>query len=214
MSAQIAFYAGQSFSLTTLGAYGLGFYGDAGFGSSVAVGAWQGRTFQTSADGTYQGFEASNVKYVSPTGAILGQTGTPLSLNQIPNYESSINMRFSNDTPVRTQNAQLYIYDGVTPTNPPSGVTCAVYECTHTATSQTATGSGGPGTPVISGVQSWFLATGGAPMAMTASPGTSGNRPSGSSTVDSQHDFFLALANSPNSIGSKNYALLFSLEYL
>jgi hypothetical protein len=52
-------------------------------------------------------------------------------------------------------------------------------------------------------------------MPLIASPGTSGLSPSGADTVDVQHDWYVAISGSPDSIGSKTqYGLYVSLEYL
>lgn len=217
MAPAIGFWAGTDFLVNDLAGSGLGFYGDSGFGASVQVSTWQGRTFITNANGTVQGPEADNCKYLNPTGVVLGQSGSGIGLNQIPNYLSTLNVRFTNDTAVRTQNVQLSIYDRTSPTNPASGVTTAVYEVSHLATTQTTTGSGGPGTPTISGAHAWkiFTTSTTGTMQMTSSPGTSGLRPSGSSTTDTRHDWYLALSASPDSIGSKTaYGVYISLEFL
>jgi hypothetical protein len=208
MAPTIGFYAGTDFNVNDLAGSGLGFFGDSGFGASVQVGQWQGRTFITNGNGTVQGPECDNCKYLSSTGVILGQTGSGITLNKVPNYLSTLNVRFTNDTAVRTQNVQLRIYDRTTPSAPASGVTTAVAEIAHTDTAQTATGSGS---------STWYMfpATGAPAMTLTASPGTSGLRPSGSSTTDTRHDWYLALSSSPDSIGSKTqYGLYVSLEFL
>ena len=213
MGAAISFYAGNNF----LAGNGLGLFGDAGFGAPIPVGSWQGRTFISDGAGTLQGAEVTNFKYASPTGAIVGQTGTPLTLNCLPNYQS-LNIRLTNDTPVRTQNAKIYVYDRVNKLNPASGITTAIYEVSHLANNYSGIGSGGPGTPTISGNHAWTVFTGGVPatggMAMTASPGLSGQRPSGTGTVSSQHDWYLAVTASPDSAGAKSWGILMEAEYL
>jgi hypothetical protein len=125
----------------------------------------------------------------------------------IPNWQSTLNIRFTNSTPVKTQNVQLRIYDRVNPDNPPTGVTTAVAEIVHPNITQ---GPGGSGSPT------WQFPTGsGSVMSLTSSPGTSGLRPAGANTSDTQHDWYVALSASPNSIGSKTqYGLYVSLEYL
>jgi hypothetical protein len=217
MAATISFWAGADIAVVDMAGSGLGFYGDAGFGASVQVGQWQGRTFITNANGTAQGPEVDNTKYLNPTGVILGQSGSGLKLNQIPNYLATLNVRFTNDTAVKVQNATFRIYDRVDPTHPATGVTTAVYEVNHQGSGQTADGSGGPGTPVVGGNHAWYMfpATGASPMPITASPGTSGLSPSGSNTVDTRHDWYFALSASPDSTGSKTqYGAYVSLEFL
>jgi hypothetical protein len=41
-------------------------------------------------------------------------------------------------------------------------------------------------------------------MPLVASPGTSGFSPNGVGTIDTQHDWYVALSASPDSVGSKN----------
>jgi cytochrome c5 len=216
MAPAIGFYAGSDFAINDLAGSGLGFYGSGGFGASVLVSEWQGRTFITNSAGTAQGPEVDNCKYLNPTGVILGQAGSGIKLNQIPNYLATLNVRFTNDVPVKTQNVVVRTYDRSNIANPASGVTVAAYEVVHTGTGQTADGSGGPGTPTVSGQHGWvtMAATGMTTMALTASPGTSGLRPSGSNTTDTRHDWYLALSASPDSIGSKLFAGYVSLEFL
>lgn len=206
MAPNIGFLAGPGYTIQDLAGSGLGFFGTAGFGASVQVGFWQGRTFITNGAGTTQGPECNNVTYVNPTTGILGQSGSGLPLPNIPNWQSTVNIRFTNDTPVQTQNVQLCIFDRNIPANPPSGVTTAVAEIVHPNINQAPGGSGSP---------TWQFPAGTGVMMLTASPGTSGLRPNGPATRDTQHDWYLVLSASPNNIGSKtNYGLYVSLEFL
>jgi hypothetical protein len=107
MAATLSFLAGNGFTIQDLAGSGLGFYGDAGFGASVKVGDWQGRTFITNGAGTTQGPEADNVKYLNAGSGILGQAGSGIALTCIPNYQSTLNIRFTYDTPIKTQNAKV-----------------------------------------------------------------------------------------------------------
>src|SRR5574337_1439970 len=108
--ALIQFLAGQNFVLNDLSGSGLGLYGDSGFGSSVSVGSYQGRTFITDSTGVIQGSEGYNIKYLNPGSGILGQTGSGLPLQNIPNYQASLNIRFTNGSAVQAQNVKAYIY--------------------------------------------------------------------------------------------------------
>lgn len=225
MAQTTTFLAGEGFTLTTyssgsLAGNGLGFYNATGFGGPVPIGSWQSRTYIVDPSGLSQIAEADNCKYVNPTGVTLGQTGSLLGLNSIPNYQATVNIRASFDTPVQTTNAKLYIFDGVDAsvlTAPPVGVRTAVYEVSHLATSQTPVGSGGPSTPTISGSQGWIICEPGVTpsgIGLTASPGVSGARPSGSSTLATQHDWYAALSASPTSAGSKRWGLAVSYDYV
>lgn len=211
--ASISFLAGgYGFGISNLNNSGLGFFGAGGFGQSVAVNAWQGTTWITDGNGINMGPQVNNVQYVHPnSGAVQG--GTIVNLQNIPNYQSTLNIRFNNSTPVRTQNGKVYIYDRVSTSNDPSGVTCMCAAVIHPDTVQNANGSG-------TLVWQWTHGTGYIDMShlnngTAFSPGTSGQGINGGATTDTQHDFYLNISASPNSIGSKTYfGLLASVEYL
>ncbi len=211
--ATIAFLAGGfGFPINNLNGSGLGFYGVGGFGTSVAVGAYQSTTYITDGNGTAQGPQVNNVQWThASSGAVQG--GTNLGLLKIPNYQSTLILQFSHTSAVRTQNAQLYIYDRTTVTNPASGVTTAVCPVIHPDTSQAVTGSGGSVWQFPAGssyVNMSVLSNGGG-----YSPGQSGYSPNGIATVDMTHSFYAAISASPNSVGSKTlYGLYFQLEYV
>lgn len=210
MGAQIGFLAGSDFSINDLSGSGLGFYGDAGFGASVRVGEWQGRTFITNGNGTSQGPEVDNIKYLNAGSGIIGQAGSGVALTCIPNYLATLNVRFTYDTAVKTQNVQLRIYDRSNPNNPASGVTTKVAELIHPSLTQANNGSGDT---------TWNTPGGsGSTVSLAPSPGVSGlyagNGNNGLWT-DAQHDWYLAISASPDSIGSKTqYGLYVSLEFL
>jgi hypothetical protein len=210
MSASINFLAGQSFTIQDLSGSGLGFYGSAGWGASVQVGAWQGHTFITNGNGTTQGPEVANVMYLNAGSGICGQTGSGIALTAIPNYQGTLNVRFTYDTPVNVVNAQLQIYDRTNPNNPASGVTTAVAELIHPSITQVNNGSGDT---------VWLFPAGSSMiLSMSNSPGVSGlyaGNGSNSTHTDTEHDWYFAISASPSSIGSKTlYGLYVSLEYL
>lgn len=218
MSAAIGFWANASDMNS-----GLGFFGSAGFSSPVAIGSYQGRSFITDSSGITMGAEANNCQYINPTGVVLGQSGSGILLNQIPNSLASINIRGTFDSAVRTLNTYLYVYDGVaasiTGTGAPgaTGVTTKVYEISHLSNIQTAIGSGGPGTITVSGQHSWntfTAATTTSGLALTAAPGISGIRPSGSSTTDTRHDWYVAMSVTPVSAGSRSWGCFVSTDYI
>lgn len=210
MAATLSFLAGNGFTIQDLAGSGLGFYGDAGFGASVKVGDWQGRTFITNGAGTTQGPEADNVKYLNAGSGILGQAGSGIALTCIPNYQSTLAINFTYDTPIKTQNAKVQIYDRNDPNSPASGVTTKVAEIIHPDTTQNNTGSGDT---------TWLTPGGsGVVVNLAPSPGCSGlyaGNGSNGGWVDTVHTWYLAISASPDSIGSKvNYGLYVSLEYL
>lgn len=211
--ASITFLAGgYGFPITNLNNSGLGFFGAGGFGQSVAVNAWQGSTYITDGNGINMGPQVNNIQYIHPnSGAVQG--GTIVNLTNIPNYQSTLNVHFNNSTPVRTQNAKLYIYDRISTSNSPSGVKCAVAMLVHPDITQSAGGSGDTSWEIPAG--SSYLNASQLNNGSTFSPGVSGLSPNGAATTDLNHDWYFALSASPNSIGSKTYfGALFSVEFL
>lgn len=206
--AAIKFYGDSAgpFDIDMAGS-GLGFYGAGGFGTSVAVAAYQDNTFITDGNGALQGPQSNNVKW---THANSGEvpTANNLDLRYIPNAKSSVNIRFTHGSAVQVQNAELRIYDRVTITVGASGVTTKAYECRHTSPSDAILGSG---------LTTWTTPEGsGTVLDLVDSPGISGVAAHGSSTTPSiQHDWYTALSSRPDSIGSKTqYGMFVSLEYL
>lgn len=204
--ASIGFYAGENFSIYDVSSSGLGFFG-AGFGISLPVSTYNSRTFITNSVGNVEGPEVDNVKWVSSTGAILGQSGTPILLTQIPNYLATLNVRFEHSSGVKTMNSEFRIFDRSNINNPPSGVTCRIAQIIHPATTQTNVGSGSA---------TWVLGSGsGSKLTLVDSPGTSGYSPTGINTIDSRHDWYLAISVTPDSVGAKNnFGAYLSTEYL
>ena len=204
--ATIDFYA-DSFQVENLNGSGLGFYGSS-FGASVDVGSFQDLTFITDANGTTEGPQVNNIKWTaSDSGNING--GGDVVLTAIPNYLATLNVRFTHTSAVKTQNSVCRIYDRSTITNAASGVTTYVAELIHPDTVQNDNGSGDA---------TWVNGTSGSDSVainMVSSPGYSGERESGSETYSDQHDYYLAISASPDSIGSKtDYGLYVELEYL
>ena len=203
MAESIDFYSNN----IAIGASGIGFFGSAGFGSSVAVGEYQSSTYITNSNGTIQGAEINNVKYIHPNSGLTGASTSPINIRNIPNYKSTLNVRFTSTSVVKTQNAQARIYDRSNINNNASGVTTRVAEIIHPSTSEAVTGSGSTAWSTLNGS--------GVTLNLAASPGTSGLSPSGSNTQDTRHDWYLAISASPDSIGSKTqYGLWIQLEYL
>jgi len=209
--ATLKFYAdpghGDGFDIDMWGS-GLGFYGSAGFGASVAVDSYQDLTYVTNANGDDEGPSASNVKW---THANSGEVNTtPLNVNYIPNLESTLNIRFTHGTAVQVQNVELRIWDRNDINEGASGVVTQVYECLHVSPLQAAAGSG---------KASWTQPAGSSvTLSLAQSPGISGLAAASgdsSTTPDTQHDWYVCLSAKPDSIGSKTqFGLYVSLEYL
>lgn len=205
--ATIAFYAtNQSSSvINNLAGSGLGFFGG-GFGYSVEVGSYQDSTFITNGAGTAEGPQINNVQYLNAMSGIVNGASSGVILTSIPNALATLNIRFTHSTAVKTQNAKLRIYDRSNINNAASGVTTKVAEIIHPTTSGVVNGSGDSTwlTPVGSSVI----------MDLVAGPGISGVSPSGSNTSELQHDWYVVISASPDSIGSKSlYACYCELEY-
>lgn len=205
MAPAISFFCSSNF-VNNLSGSGLGMYGDLGFNSAVNVSSWQGRTFISDSAGVNQGPEANNIKFLNNGSGILGQTGSGIGIRAIPNFQATLNMRFTNDTNCKVQNSYIQAYDRVSVLNPPSGLTFAAANLIHPDTNQINNGSGDP---------IWRFPAGSSIMSLgaTFSPGSSGLSPNGPNTSDNRHDFYIALSASPSSVGSKSWAILASVEY-
>lgn len=206
--AEINFFA-DSFGITNLAGSGLGFYG-AGFGQSVNVGEWQDSTFITNGNGTAQGPQVNNLKWLNTMSGQINGASSGVLLTQIPNYLATLNIRFTHTSAVQVQNVKLRIYDRSNINNPASGVTTKVAELIHPDIIQNNNGSGDV---------TWNTPAGSALiMDLAPSPGYSGlyaGNGSNSTRTDTRHDHYVAISASPDSIGSKNlYGLYVSLEYL
>jgi hypothetical protein len=207
MAAAITFMGGLN-AFSNLNGSGLGFYG-ASFGTSVQVGQYQDSTFVTDGNGTVQGPATNNCKWASSSGVKWRNVAGDIRIQALPNQSGSVQVRFTYDTPVKTQNAQARIFDRVNKDNDPVGVTAMVAELVHPDLVVTL-----PGSP--SGSATWVNAKGsGTVLTLTASPGYEGARPSGVDTIADTHDWYLAMSASPDSIGSKtSFGLYVELEYL
>lgn len=215
--AQIDFLAGGgSFQIANLSGSGLGFYGG-GFGYSVEVGSWQDTTFITNSVGTLQGPQVNNVKYLNIGSGIVNSASSGVPLTAIPNNLATLNIRFTHGSAVKTQNAVFHIFDRNNVNSPASGVTCRVAEIIHPDPVQNNNGSGdttwmGITTNPLTG--SATVGGSGITVPLVASPGVSGLRPNGADTTATQHDWYVAITASPDSVGSKLFAGFVLCEYL
>jgi|TARA_R110000765_G_scaffold100811_2_gene188780 hypothetical protein len=235
--ASISFFAGST-SINNLSGSGLGFFGGS-FGQSVQLNSFQDTTYITNGNGSTNGGAGNNVKYSTDTKAFAAGIVPATGLKYIPNEKASLNVRFTNDTAVRTQNCKLRIFDRVNKDHAASGVITRVAELLHPSTSYSVEGSGDTtwwgssthdgsdahGTYAGSSNPSDRLPTGtntvggsGIFVPLAQSPGPSGYY-SGNGSANTgqytQHDWYLGLTASPDSIGSKTqYGLYVELEYL
>jgi hypothetical protein len=235
--ASISFFAGST-SINNLSGSGLGFFGGS-FGQSVQLNSFQDTTYITNGNGSTNGGAGNNVKYSTDTKAFAAGIVPATGLKYIPNEKASLNVRFTNDTAVRTQNCKLRIFDRVNKDHAASGVITRVAELLHPSTSYSVEGSGdttwwgssthdgsdAQGTYAGSSNPSDRLPTGtntvggsGIFVPLAQSPGPSGYY-SGNGSANTgqytQHDWYVGLTASPDSIGSKTqYGLYVELEYL
>lgn len=190
---------------------GIGFYGD-GFGLSISRGAFNERTFVTDASGIIQGFEANNNKRLSSSGVIHGQTGSGISLLALPNTLATLNLRFNHTSDVNTQSVKFYVYDGTitdgvpNKNNDPSGLTAWCAEIRKNSERQDVSNGLGDST--------WQDIHGSTPLSLIDSPGTSGLRPLGSFTIDTRHDWYIAMSVTPDQFGDKLFGILLETEFL
>lgn len=182
----------------------IGFFGDGDFGDPISLNSFNGRTFIVSSDGSTEIMECNNCKYKDSQRVIVGQNGSGILLDQLPNYLSTMNLRFLNDSPVMVQNATLNVYNGVDPAVPPSGLSCYGAEIIHSSMAQDATGLGD---------SSWVsLGGSAASLSLSNSPGISGTFPV--SQLDTRHDWYVALSIGPTLPNDKVFAFMFDLMYL
>lgn len=207
MSANIAFFTGAGNNqINNISGSGLGFYGTNGFGYSIPIGSYQGRSFITDSTGTLMGPEGSNIEYLTSSTAIIGQAGSGVNLLCVPNYLATLNIHFTNNSAVQTQNVKFYAYDRASTNNFPSGVTMQVAQVIHPTQTQLTNGSGN---------STWTnLSSGTNVMSFIGGAGLSGLSPNGTLTSDTTHDFYANISCSPQTVGAKTFALSFSLEYL
>lgn len=184
---------------------GLGFYGPGGSGSNVEIDEWNKSTYIVEGDPWNPMAQVETVSYDTPhSGLIAGETS--IHLHKIPSYQSTLNIRFTQDHPVKVVNAKCNLYDGVTLANPPYGWSVRLAEIIHPSRLQTNTGKGD---------SPWHVASTGQSIDLVDNPGISGSyagmySPSG----HYRHDWYLAISASPEQVGSKTAGLYVYLEYL
>lgn len=212
MAAEIKFYAGQGGGtwVDITASSGLGFFG-ASFGTSVQVGQYQDSTFITTGNGSVQGPTASNCKYITSSGVSINGDDTVVPSSIVVN-SGTMNVRFTFDSAVKTQNAELRIFDRTTIAAGATGVTTQVMQLVNDGS-----GVSSSGTPLAPASHAGWVAPSGSGVVVSllSSAGSGGLSPSGSDTQDTRHDWYACLSASPLSIGSKQlFGLYVQLEYL
>ena len=212
MAATIGFFAGQGGgTFTSLNSSGLGFFG-ASFGTSVQVGEYQDSTFISSSNGSSEGPQATNCKYDTVTSGVIVNGDVAVVPSSMVINSGTLNIRFTFDTGVKTQNSQLRIFNRSNIDTAAVGVTTQVL--------QVANGGSGvdtDGVAIAPGSHPGWIAPSGSglTMALLSSAGSGGLSPDGVDTIDTRHDWYTCLSPSPSSIGSKeSFGLYVQLEYL
>ena len=198
--------------IDNLAGSGLGFYGPGGYNTSVQVGAYQDTTYITDSTGSASNsIKVNNIKWVAASsGQLAGSENR--NLLAIPNYLAPLQIQVLSDTPVRIINPQLIIFDRNNVNNNPVGVVCQVATLVHPWNTTSPNGSGDTTWSQIGGSGS-ILNPGNNPAAI--SPGSGGWSPSGSLTVDVEHDWYFAISAFPTSVGSKaQFGLVFQCEFI
>ena len=181
------------------------FYGDSGFGDNIGFGEYNGRTFVSDVSGVVSRFEGDNCKFLDSSGVIVGQVGTGIRLQELPNFLATLNIRFITDTASRAQNAFLRADSG-DDISAPSGVDVFAAEVLHTGLKQDNTGTGDTDWQALLGS--------GTELGLIDSPGTSGLRPLGPATIDTRHDWYVAMTVTPTLPGDKTFKITVQLEFL
>jgi hypothetical protein len=143
-----------------LGGSGLGFYGST-WGSSVSTLKYQDSTYITDSNGTTNGGEARNVKYLgtvagpNASGCIVGISPTSGTIATANSSQATLLINFSHTSAVKVQNAQLRIFDRVNINSPATGVITKVAEIVNFDNKAYATWVSNFGSPVV-GANSCF----------------------------------------------------------
>ncbi len=214
MGAAVDFFGGLGgeASGVDLAGSGIGFYG-ASFNSSVQVGQYQDTSFITTSNGSVEGPQVDNNKYQGNVSGVSNNADTVIHISGLPLESGTVNVRFTNDAEVNTQNGEARIFDRTSIDDGASGVTTQVAQLVQ----------GGSGVePTTGAAQTWdvgedgwqALDGSGTLMVLLNNPGSGGAGPSGAST-DTRHDWYLCISATPTSIGSKTlFGLFIQLEFL
>ncbi len=229
---------------------GIGFFGSQ-FGVPVAITETQQTTWVTTENGGNAGNQLNNTSmYSNPQPAQTTEEGKvkingadPINLSKLPNYLTTLNIRFEHESPVIASQPKIVIWDRTSITNYAVDVITYVYEARHPLSGQDKTNLSHRG-KAANHWTSFDPAAGGdpIPMSLTSSPGPSGLNSTvsdtgagtdyfeylstlpnvsatdfnkGSAGTFMRHDWYVALSSSPIEIGQKTeYGLYFTVDYL
>lgn len=215
MAAAINFYAGQGAGVwVDLSSSGIGFFG-ASAGTSVQVGQYQNSSFVSDGEGDTNGgyVQVTNCKYdtTDGSGVIVNGDVAVVPSAMVVN-SGTMNIRFTFDSLVQTQDVQLRIFDRVAITNGATGVTTKVLQITNGGSGVSSSGT----VEALADHQGWIAPSGsGTIVNLLSSAGSGGLCPSGVDTTDTRHDWYVGLSASPLSIGAKQaFGIYTQLEYL
>lgn len=202
--ALLSFYV-DDFHTVDLGSSGLVF-SNASTLSPIPQGSYQNNTFVSNSAGTVANLEINNTKWLHPnSGSVNG--GVAQSLLAIPNYLSTVNIRFTHSSPVKVRNWKFRASSRSNVADEPgSGLTVQAAEIIHPNQDFSVSGSGD---------SSWVTLFGsGSVLDITSSPGMSGHYINGPSTADTRHDAYVVLSCKANDGGNKLFKIYSELEYL
>ena len=191
--------------------YMLGFFGNSGPSSAIQVGEWNGTTYMVQESNETQiKAQGRNIKYANATQAYVDGITSPMAITKIPNYQSTLNIRFKNLSSVRVLVARCRFYNRIeTVDDPPEGAGIKMFEIAHRGVRQVASN-------FTKGHSTWQEASSGEWIRLSMSPGPSGIY--GGTTASyaaRQHDWYLGMSLSPHIIGTRSsIGLQFSVEYL
>jgi len=229
---------------------GIGFFGSQ-FGVPVALTDVQQTTWVTTEDGGDAGNQLNNnALFSNPApaettveGKIKINGADPINLSRLPNYLTTLNIRFEHETPVIASQPKIIIFDRSAITQHAVDVKTYVYEARHPLAGQDKTnlahrgkaenhwstfdpGVGGNPTPMSlsnspgpSGLNTTVSDTGAGTdyfNYLSTLPGVSVNDyDKGGAGEFMRHDWYIALSSSPIEIGQKReYGLYFTVDYL
>lgn len=116
--------------------YSLGFFGYGGKDFHVEIGEWQDNVYLV--DVNEQGLVQLpwNTSYYNSGSGYLNDIEAPIDLANIPNYQSTINIRFIADSPIKILSSRVKLYDGNDIDNPPIAVRAKIAEVYHPGRAQ------------------------------------------------------------------------------
>jgi hypothetical protein len=187
--------------------YAMGFYGVGGRLGQLATDEWSSNTFLTDIGGTIGEIQCRNVQYASDTTAYVDHVLTPVDLNNIPNYLGTLNIRLLDDEEIFVALAEAKFYDGKDPANPPNGINIKLAELRHPNYRLNY--------ELGRGDNEWRDVGDGSTFNLSQSPGERGVKSNSMGWwAYTQHDWYVAISVSPQTIGDREFGLQVSVEYL